>query len=118
MIKYIIYTKKENFTIMEVECEKILPIEDPSVLLLPNNEWCAKILKPIMFNKTLPSNKKDHHSYEIWYSHFLFNSIEDAFIGLEKMIREDFNLNFIKNNFQFSEIDIQSTLSNVQYSAL
>lgn len=117
MIKYIIYTKKENFTIMEVECEKILPIEDPSVLLLPNNEWCARIIKPSIFNKILSSNK-DNISYEIWYSHFLFDSIKEALIKLEEMVREDFKFNFMKNNVQFSEIDIQKVLNNVQHSML
>tara|TARA_B110000503_G_C6997123_1_gene349902 strand:- start:150 stop:503 length:354 start_codon:yes stop_codon:yes gene_type:complete len=117
MIKYIIYTKKENFSIMEVDCEKILPIEDPSVLLLPNNEWCARIIKPSIFNKTLSSNK-DNSSCEIWYSHFLFDSIEEALIKLEKMVREDFKFNFMKNNVQFSEIDIQKVLNNVQHSML
>lgn len=103
---------------MEVECEKVLPMEDPSVLFLNENEWCARIIKPSCFKKAILSNQKNKDQYEIWYSNFLFDSMELAFSKLEKIVREDFNLLFLKKNISFSEDDIQKTLSNVEYAML
>ena len=111
MRKFVIHFIKETTTIIEVECEKISGLEDPSVLWLPSGEFKVKISAP----KSI-LNKETNGTYSAisYYNHGIYDSYEEALKATEFLIRKSFELNAVKHNSSFSEEDIQAKLLTVQ----
>ncbi len=107
MRKFIIQSGRGKTSIMEVECEIISAVEDPTVLWLPTGEYRARITAPASF-------KEKDGKAPIWYS---FNFIEDLASAQKKCegtVREEFEFNLRKYGTNFTEEEVQKALSEVE----
>jgi len=89
MRKFVINSKKGATSIYEVECEKITPLEDSSVLYSFNGEYKARILKPAIFHEKEDSSTKAKLVPVIWHSYAFYDSLEAARAVAEKNMMYD-----------------------------
>ena len=101
MQKFFIYISRGVKSIIEVECEKVFSSE----ACLKEGEYKAKILAPsILLDKEVPT---------IFYSHCLYDSLEEAKRELEKQTREMFERDLRKHGITYTEESVQDVLSAV-----
>lgn len=120
MRKFTIHSKKGKTAIMEVECEIILALEDPSVLWsLKPGEYRARILAPASFHqkveRVVDGKKESVMVPDIWCSHAFYESIEEARSVCERFIRSemvDFALR--KHRAPATEEEVQAAISAVE----
>lgn len=108
MRKFVVHSVKSSSVIMEIECDRVTPMQDPSVLwsLLPG-EYRASILAPKIF---VEKNGKP----AVWCSFAIYDTLEIAKAMFEKLTREEFDFNFRKYDTAFTEEDVQAVLTAVQ----
>lgn len=112
MKKFVIIHLKGKCTIYEVECEKILPLEDPSLMwrLYPG-EYEARIIKPdFLFEK----QKNGKLLAPVLFSHAFYETLDEAKIKAEIQIRGNFNLKAMKNKIEYTEEDVAKTISKIE----
>lgn len=86
MSKFIVYSRKGKTTVYEVDCAKILPMEDPCVTCLPQGEYMARIFKPeILFEPSSKDNTK--MVPPVWYSHAFFDTCHEAIARAQQDVR-------------------------------
>lgn len=119
MKKYIIYTKPfpgskyECYSIIEVEGKIVTPLEDPSVIFLPKEEFKFNIVKPDwLLDK--PSNSKDKSTSLVYYSHSIYWTLYQAKQAAEKMIIQNFEFNQRKYGTHFPAEDIEFKCSQIK----
>jgi hypothetical protein len=81
MRKFIIQYSKQGTFIMEVEVEKILGLEDLSVMFLPPGEFKGRILKP---ESLYEKDKFGKLISPIWACHVFFDDVDSAMNHLRK----------------------------------
>lgn len=105
MRKFIIHSKKEEISVMEVECEKVQPVDDPSVMWLPADEYRARVLLPTTFHQkheSLVEGKKVVTMVpDVWHSHALYDSLDLAVWQASILIRFELETNLCKNGTAF-----------------
>lgn len=113
MRKFCIVYEKESASVVEVECEIIKGVEDPSVMWLPPGEFRARVLAP----QFLYEKKKDSKELipPVWYTHAFYDSLELAMAQVETDIRTGFERAIAKHKIEFySEDDVKQKLSEVK----
>lgn len=112
---FTIYVRKGKISIYEVECEKITPTEDPSVLWLQAGEYKARILSPSLFHEKIGAGDSAKVVPMIYCSHALYSDLEAAKACVEKDIRYDATTFQIRKEREpKSEEEIQAALSAVE----
>jgi hypothetical protein len=118
MKKFVVQSKKGKTVITEVECELVTPMEDPSIMWIPNWEYMAKILKPtsfhMKFEKQVEGKKEIVLVPDVWYSHAFFNSLVDATKYAERIIKESFEFEARKYGKEFSVIDVLAAIKEIE----
>lgn len=110
MKKFIIHRN----SIMEVECAKLTPVEDPSIAFLPPGEYKARIEAPA----TLHEKVETKMVKPVWFSFAFFDTIEAAKKKAEDDIRVGLERNKKKSGVDFTEADIQKQLADIQVITL
>jgi hypothetical protein len=85
MRMFSIYSRRGKTTIYEVECEKITPMQDPSVLWLPQGEYRARVLAPAIFHE--PVGTGPEVAPPIYHSHAFLATVEEAMAQVEVWAR-------------------------------
>jgi len=120
MRKFTIHSKKGKTTIMEVECEIILALEDPSVLwALKPGEYRARILAPESFHqkveKVVDGKKEFVMVPDIWCWHALYESVEEARGVCESFIRSEMvDFAMRKHRTPATEEEVQAAINAVE----
>jgi len=127
MKKYITYTRnihghpslEDPFYILEVEGEIVLPLEDPSVMWLPNGEFFFRILKPNFLYESREIIGADRSRKKIlvppiYHSSSVYSNYDQAFSKAEKMIRDGFELDFRKKGIPINDEDVLSKCKKIQ----
>lgn len=110
MKKFIIHRN----SIMEVECTKLTPAEDPSTAYLPVGEYKARIDAPTTMHEKVDTKMVK----PVWFSFAFFDTIESAKKKLEEDIRVMFERNKKKSSTDFTEEDIQKQLADIKITTL
>lgn len=118
MIRWIVYARpvpgcqrKDVLSIVEVECEFISGVEDPSVMWLPNDEYKVRVKGP----KFLLEPGKDGQPAEpIYYSTFLCWTLHQAYASAARTIREELERQDRKHGVPFSEEEFASKCAEIQ----
>lgn len=112
MKKFIIHYLKGTISIVEVECELITGMQDPSIMWLPFGEYCARILSPKML---LEKNNMGEEVGPIYYGHAFYNSEQDCRVKIDHDVRDFFKRSLIKDKTKtYTEEDIQAKLLTIQ----
>lgn len=124
MRKFTIQSKKGKTAIMEVECEIIQAIEDPSVLWSLNpGEYRARILAPeSTFQKVKQKDEAGKEVFvmvpDIWCWHALYDSKEEAEAAAVQAIRNGFAFDERKYDKAYTEEDVQAAIAAIEVVAL
>lgn len=110
MRKFVIQSKKGKTSITEVEVEIIQPLEDPSVMQLPSEEYRARILAPQTFYQCIEKVLIP----DVWYSHAFCDGLVDAWKKTEELIRQEFEFNKRKYGKEFTEEEVQAATNAVE----
>lgn len=110
MKKFIIHRN----SIMEVECTKLTPAEDPSISFLPSGEYKARIDAPTTLHEKIDTKLVK----PIWFSFAFFDTIEAAQKNAEADIRVSLERNKKKSGTDFTEADIQKQLAEIKIITL
>lgn len=112
MRKFVVYSVKGLPIIMEIECEQVTPMHDPSILWsVKPGEYRARILAPKNFTE------KDGKP-AVWCSFAIYDTLEIAKEMNEKLTREGFDFNLRKYGTAFTEEDVQAAVAAVQVMML
>lgn len=115
MKKFVINSKKGTTSIYEVECEKILPLEDPSALLLPIGEYKARILKPTFFHEKEDSSIKAKLIPVVWQGYAFYDSLEAARAVAEKnMIYDMVEFAISKNRTPATKEEVALAIASIE----
>lgn len=101
-------------SIIEVECTKLSPAEDPSTALLPEGEYKAKIDAPTSLFEKIDSKLVK----PVWYSFAFFQTLEDAKKKMEADVRATLERNKRKSGTEYTEADIEKQLADIQVITL
>jgi len=102
MRKFIVHTKGETISILEVEGEVVSGVEDPSVVWLLDGEFKFRILKPEFLYE--PGKAKDKTLMPpIYCSHSVYWTANQAWVMAAKIIREQFEFAKRKTGAEFTE---------------
>lgn len=115
MKKFVIHSRKGTTSIMEVECELVQAIEDPSIMWLPAGEYRARVLEPAALHqkieKLVDGKKVVTLVPDVWCSHSFYSSLEEAKVQGERLVRHGFEFALRKHGTAFTEEDVQSALA-------
>jgi hypothetical protein len=112
MKKFIVHTERGGKTsIIEVQIELIIAIEDPSVTWLPIDEFRARILAP----KSLYEKQADGSLLPpVWYSWALAWTKYQALTWAAKIIRDDMKRALVKHDVAYTEQDVQDKINQIE----
>jgi hypothetical protein len=102
-----IYSRRGQTTIYAVECEKITPMQDPSILWLPQGEYMARVLAPAVFHE--PVGTGPEVVQPIYHSHAFYSTAAEAMAQVEVWVRAP-----VKRGTPKTEEEIQATLAAVK----
>lgn len=120
MRKFVLQSKKGVSAIMEVECEIIQALEDPSILwALKPGEYRARILAPESFHqkveKTVDGKKVSVMVPDIWCSHAFYDTLESAKETCFKLIRSEMiDFAIRKHRQPATEEEVQAAIDAVE----
>lgn len=119
MRKFVLQSKKGKSSIVEVECEIVQPVEDPSVLWLQPGEYRARILAPASFHqrieKVVDGKKEPTMVPDIWYSHSFYETLEAAQAECVRLIRSEMvDFAVRKHREPASEDEVQAAIAAVE----
>lgn len=120
---FIIQHLKGDFQIQEIEYEKVLPMEDPSVVWsLKEGEFRFKVLTPTSLydrDKFLTDEKgKPSLTPPVYHSHALYPSLGYAEVWAQQFIRKEFERALMKHGAKYSEEDVQKKIKEIKISRL
>lgn len=108
-------------TIVEVEGEKISPMEDPSVLWsLKEGEFKFRITKPVFLHEPHETKKADGSKEKImlpsvYCSHAIYLSLEEAREAAKKLVVGEFEFAVRKKRIEsYTTADVEGRLSEIQ----
>ena len=105
MRKYIVHTKNDTISIVEVEGEIISGTEDPTILWLPNHEFMFRIIKPVFLYE--PSKGKDKTMVPpVYHSHSIYHTAEQARSAAEGIVRSNFEFDLRKHGTQINYAEV------------
>lgn len=128
MRKFVIYTRAipgccrptGTISIVEVECEMLTAMQDPSVMWGPPGEYRVRILKPEFLHETqkvLNGNVEEKITVpSIYYNHALYESVEAAVAPARSEILAEFEFQVRKNkrsSFTTEEVEAKCAEINV-----
>jgi|SRR5579885_2068743 len=105
---------------VEVEGEKVSPMEDPSVLHLPQGEFRFRITKPTFFHETVEVKKADGSREKmtvptVYHSHAVFMTEEEAMAAARKLVLHEFEFALRKKKIaSYTEEEVQARLAEMQ----
>lgn len=125
MKQFIIHTRPiagisdDDMSIVEVEGERIIALEDPSIMWLPKDEFRFRIFKPEFLYEPSEIKKPDGAKIKvmvptIYCSHAIYFSFADAKIASEKLVRKSFEFSKIKYKIDFTEEEVQAKISTIK----
>lgn len=110
----------EPLSILEVEAEKVTPMQDPSVMWMPSGEFKARILKPEFLYETQEifkgSGVREKATVpSIYYSHSLYETKEAALEAATKLIVGGFQFEIRKGKRDsFSQEEVQARVAQIE----
>lgn len=127
MKKYIVYTRAipghhkvnpETPTVIEVEGELVKGVEDPSVMWIPTGEYLFRIIKPTFLSESVEIKKVDGTKEKmtippVYYSHAIYDTVEDAYDKAKKLIRSNFEFEERKRHVAFTEEEVKEKYSEI-----
>lgn len=121
MKKFIIYNKKGNTSLVEVECEFVSAMEDPCSNYIQYNEgeYRARILKPDFLHDKIEKKQSDGTKISVLrppvlWSHAFYDSLEIARASAEKRIQSGFKSQKEKNGSEYSEQDVLDMINLIE----
>lgn len=118
MRKFIIQSKKGKTSVMEVECELISALEDPSVMWLRADEWKAKILLPTSLHmkveKNIDGKKEIILEPDVWCWHAFYSSLEEAQRQAADLICQEYDFNHRKYGKLYIAQDIKNSINDIE----
>ncbi len=124
MRKFTIQSKKGKTIVMEVECEIIQPIEDPSVMwALKPSEYRARITAPESLYQKV--KKKDETGKEVfvmvpdvWCWHALYDDKGQALSAANKLIEQEYEFNKRKYGQEYTDTDLAAAFLAIEVVTL
>ena len=89
MKKFTIHVRRNEHTIYEVECEKLQPIDDPSVMWLKEDEYKARVTAPEALLEKKVEGDKTTFTQPVWCSHAFYDTVLEAETRCAKDIRHE-----------------------------
>jgi hypothetical protein len=102
-------------SVIEVECQLITAMEDPSVMWLPVGEFKARILGPqFLLDQEAKAGGVIEYTCPIYCSHALFWTINQARAAAERMIRSEFERAQRKQGISFTEEEVRDKFAQIK----
>lgn len=107
-------------TIVEVEGERVLSLEDPSVMWLPEGEFRFRIKQPEFLHEPHEAKKADGSREKImlpavYHSHAIYLTIEEAREATKKLVVGEFEFALRKKKVEsYTTADVEARLSEIQ----
>lgn len=107
-------------TIVEVEGERVSPMEDPSVMWLKEGEFKFRILKPEFLHEPHETKKSDGTKEKtmvpaVYFSHSIYLTLEEAREATKKLVVGEFEFAVRKKRIEsYTAIDVEGKLSEIQ----
>jgi len=119
MRKFTLHAKKGKSYIMEVECELIRPIEDPSILWSLNpGEYKARILAPDTFHqrveKVVDGKKEVAMVPDVWCWHAFCDTLEEAKEKAALLVRQSFAFDERKYGKTYTEEEVLAAIAVIE----
>lgn len=114
MKKFIIHSLKGEFSVVEVDCEFVSPMEDPSVLWLKDGEFKVKITAPSFLLEKKVKGKETIYAPAYYYFHSVFDSQEQALDVLKIDIRKSMQRDAEKRNLSLNEEDVIKAINEIK----
>lgn len=111
MEKFIVHYVKGKTSLVQIKCELVSAVEDPSVIWAPAGEYRVKVLSPDFL---LEKKEDGRLACPVYYGHSLFSSLEEARAQAEKDIRQGFETAIRKHKIEsYTEEDVQKKLAEI-----
>lgn len=94
MRKFVVQHVKGTTSIQEIECTKVTPLDDSSVLNLLGNEYKVKIVRPSSL------------AGEVWFNWALYDSAEIALVRAEQDLVEEAQRNERKHDILYEPLKV------------
>jgi hypothetical protein len=119
MRKFIVYTRGDVPSVVEVEGEFITGMEDPTVMWLPEGEFKFRITQPDFLYepkeiKKLDGSKGTAMTPPVYYSHSCHWTVHRARVMADEMVRHGFELAQRKHGVSFTEEEVAAKIAQVQ----
>ena len=107
-------------TIVEVEGERVSPMEDPSVMWLKEGEFRFRILKPEFLHEAHETKKADGSREKtmvpaVYHSHSIYLSLEEAREATKKLVVGELEFAVRKKRIvSYTAVDVEGKLSEIQ----
>lgn len=110
--KFVIHSVKKNTSIVQAECYILSPTDYTGSSSLREGEYAARVAAPeILFEKKFDGTIGP----AIFFSHFLFDTEEDARAQAEKEIRQGFETAIRKHKIvSYTEEEVQTKLAEIK----
>lgn len=119
MRKFIVHTraipglKTTAPTVVEVECDVIQGVEDPSVMWMAEGEYRVRISAPIWLYE--PKSEKDKTMVPaVWPSHNFYWTVIQARVAAERLVRSEFEFAFRKHGTEYTEEEFKAKCAEIQ----
>lgn len=110
MKKFAALMIKGKLAIYELEVEIVTPLQDPSVMWLPKDEYAVNVLAP---PNLIEKDMKGRTLRTIYYSHSLFDSVEDALSWYENSVSITMKARAERHGEKFTDEDIKSKINDI-----
>ena len=107
-------------TIVEVEGERVSPMEDPSVMWLKEGEFRFRIMLPEFLHEPYESKKPDGTKEKkmvpsVYASHAIYFTLEEAREAAKKLVTGEFEFALRKKRIEsYTAVDVEGRLSEIQ----
>ena len=115
MRKFFIHSHKGSTSILEIEIRKLGGLDDPSVMWLQPGEFKVKVLSPASLLEKTATGQVVHPNY---YSHSIYDSVEDAKIKLTQQLTDAAVREFKKHGTPYSDQEILDRVSSIEIKML
>src|SRR5574338_245990 len=104
---FVVYTRKNETSIVEAECYVLSAMNDPSVVSLPQGEFRALVTAPeLLFEKKVDKSIGP----AIYHSHSLFRDYNDALKEAQSLIEKEFAFKLRKYKTPYTDVDVAAAV--------
>jgi hypothetical protein len=107
-------------SVVEIEGEVILAVEDPSIMWLPEGEFKFRVMAPEALYepqevKQADGSKKKVMVPTVYHSHAIYQSAAEAQLAAEKMVQMSLDFDVRKGRISsYTEEELKSKLAEIQ----